>query len=119
MGLRDLFTLNAELIRDPTRFGEEIMLFDPVTDPATQTAFNGILEVLGNDPLLRTSEEEAIYEQATIEVPISIAINPKGWFIARGTRWNITGFGGRDLDNQTINVQSVIPIAKKTASRRG
>lgn len=121
MSIRDLFNLNAARLTDPdTGFGEEITMFDPSTSPATQAEFNGILEVLGQDPLVHSQEADEILEQATIEVPTSITVTPRCWFVdADGTEWKFVGRGGRDRDLQTINVQRLIPVSKKTARRRG
>lgn len=120
MSLRDLQALNANLLRDPDWFGEEITLFDPSSDPATQTTFDGILEILGQDPLVHSQEADEALEQATIDVPTSITVTPRCWFVdASGNTWKFAGLGGRDANLQTINVQRLIPVSKKTARRRG
>lgn len=119
MSLRDLFTLNSNLLRDPDRFGEEITLFNPATDPATETTIYGILEVISNDPLVHTQQGDEIVEQATLEIAASVTITPKHWFEARGGVWKINGLGGRDRDLQTINVQRLVAVSKKSARPRG
>lgn len=121
MSLRDLFNLNAARLTDPdTGFGEEITMFDPSTSPATQTEFNGILEMLGQDPLVHSQEADEILEQATIEVPTSITVTSRCWFIdAAGRKWKFVGLGGRDAQLQTINVQRPITNSTKMARRRG
>jgi hypothetical protein len=119
MGIRDLQAANAAWLRDPEQYGDAATMFDPATDPPTQTPFNGILEILGQDPLQHTQEADEVLEQATLEVPLSIAVGPRCWFVIDGTTWKIAGLGGRDKDLQTINVQRLIPVSKKTARRRG
>lgn len=84
-------------------------------DPGT--TFNAIVEI-GSGPLDVTSEVDAVFETATIDLPLSIAVNPHCWFLVRGERWNYLGLGGRDRDLQTINVQSARPIGTRTAKRR-
>ena len=115
MGLRDLFDANAGWVNDC--FGESITMYDTSSGADTGTPFNGIVEI-GSGPLQVTSEEAAVYEQATIDMPANIAVNPHCWFLARGERWNYVGLGGRDLSLQTINVQSAKPISTRTAKRR-
>lgn len=120
MSLNDLFANQDELLASTDWYGEAVTMFDPVTTPPTETTIeNAIVEILGNDPLVIGSDEEATYEQGTIEVPAAIAVSSDCWFVAKGVRWNFVGRGGRDANYQTINVQNPQPKAKRTATRRG
>ncbi len=120
MSLRDLFTMTADLLRDPEHgFGESVTMFDKATVTPTESTFDAIVEFTGDAPLLRTSEAEESMEPGTIEVPTSVTVTDKCYFVrANGERLNFNGFGGRDADLQTILVLRVISKNTRTARRR-
>lgn len=118
MSLRDAFDAMADLLRDPDfGFGESVTMYDTSIASDDGIPFDGVVEI-GSGPLQMTSEEDAVYEQGTIEVPVSIVVNSHCWFLARGERWNFVGVGGRDVNLQTINVQSAKPRGTRTAKRK-
>lgn len=114
MGLGDLFAANQ--LRPLQVFGvgvtaNSVTYFAPNGDetPITEFHFDRsparefVTNLVGDDDS----------ELAEIDIPVSIDVHPKGWFVIDGQTWKFRGRGGRDLNIQTI--QLVLP---KETSRR-
>lgn len=119
MGVRDLMTANAELLRDEEQgYGQAALYMDPSTKPATAVPVTGIFEILGVDPVLRLQSGTKLFEQATFDVPATMTIAENSSFLIDGQTWKFTGRGGRDSNLQTITLQCTVTVDQRMANRR-
>ncbi len=117
MSLKDQLPGDASVFLNTDDFAESITMYDTSIGADEGTPFDGVLDI-ESSPLFRTSEDEAIHEQATLDMPAGITVNQNCWFKVNDERWNFVEGIERDAVTQTIRVQSDKPIAKRTARRR-
>lgn len=122
MGIRDLFSANAEILLDEeSGFSEEWTYTPPGEDPAPVTG-NWIFdeEFLGEGPRDEDPGEELV-ERGLLDLPVSIEIDTDGTFTRQSDSsvWNIEGIVSRDLQLQTVRLRKPTVISTRKSRRRG
>lgn len=122
MGIRDLFSANAEiLIDEDSGYSEGWTYTPPGEDPVTVSG-NWIFdeEFLSEGPKDEDQGEELV-DRGLLDLPVSISIDTDGTFTrtSDGSVWRIDGIVSRDLQLQTVRLRKPTVISTRKSRRRG